>query len=388
MRQRIESTVIILLLLFMCCLWRENVKMTNAIHTLTSGNMILENESSLPSKRAETGAMYSSRRDSNQSGSNLTSPTLGATLAHLSRPLQSPQPTNNSAASEVKGTNRAKPKLVIAGPVRNAQRWLRLLQRTIKDQIMPHFEVVKIILFENDSTDQTKHMLHRWTVSEWKDVLHVITESNLDAAMIREQRLAYARTKIWSAIQNLTDQSFDFVLKMDMDDVNREIANIDQCFHLPTNWGVCCANNLDFYYDLWALRTFDDWVDVDVFYEDDNITNYRHKHISAEENPIHVRSCFGGAAIYRYAPLRDVSNLSTSYEGINANGGKTCEHVPFHENIIRQLPNYAFFIQPKFINTGPTTFKPKVRARLHREANASRNEPKLRLWYSRFDPPR
>lgn len=383
-----ESTVILLLLLFIFCLWRENVRMTNSINLLTSGNMIMENKSSLSSKRTPNRTIDSSQRDSNHSGSSFMSPTFGATLAQLSRPLQSSKPTNSSTSSEIKSNTRTKPKLVIAGPVRNAQRWLRLIKQTIKDQIMPHFEVVKIVLFENDSTDQTKHMLHRWTVSEWKDVLYVITESNLDATMIREQRLAYARTKIWSTIQNLTDQSFDFVLKMDMDDVNREIANIDQCLHLPTNWGVCCANNLDFYYDLWALRTFDDWVDVDVFYEDDNITNYRHKHISAEENPIHVKSCFGGAAMYRYAPLRDVLNLSTSYEGINAYGGKTCEHVSFHENIIRQLPNYAFFIQPKFMNTGPITFKPKVRARLQGEADASRNEPKLRGWYRRFDPPR
>jgi hypothetical protein len=58
-----------------------------------------------------------------------------------------------------------------------------------------------------------------------------------------------------------------------------------------------------------------------------------------------------------------VVNFS-SYKGLNTNGGKTCEHVSFHENIIKQLPNYTFLIQPKFMNVGPKKFKTKVRARL------------------------
>ena len=56
-----------------------------------------------------------------------------------------------------------------------------------------------------------------------------------------------------------------YMLVMDLDGVNSGLLGVETCLDLPVGWGGCCANQHDVYYDIWALRTFDDWVDCDVW---------------------------------------------------------------------------------------------------------------------------
>jgi hypothetical protein len=56
-----------------------------------------------------------------------------------------------------------------------------------------------------------------------------------------------------------------YMLVLDLDGVNSDLRGVETCLDLPSGWGGCCANQPDVYYDVWALRTFDDWVDCDVW---------------------------------------------------------------------------------------------------------------------------
>ena len=58
-----------------------------------------------------------------------------------------------------------------------------------------------------------------------------------------------------------------YVLMLDLDGVNDELTGVATCLDLPIGWAACGANPRDTYYDLWALRTFDDWCPCDIFFD-------------------------------------------------------------------------------------------------------------------------
>lgn len=113
--------------------------------------------------------------------------------------------------------------------------------------------------------------------------------------------------------------------------------------------------------------------------EPDWVTQF--KHISASHPPIRVRSCFGGAALYDFHRLKGL-HLDT-YDGINPETGNAiCEHVPFHDSLKEQIPDFEMYIQPKMLNDGGrsdvTTGFQKLR---EHEINASLSNPELKHYY-------
>jgi hypothetical protein len=112
-------------------------------------------------------------------------------------------------------------------------------------------------------------------------------------------------------------------------------------------WDVVTANQSGRYYDLWALRTFDDWCDHDAL---DNPPNQKisceFKNIPIESGLIPVKSCFGGTGIYKFKHTLDCKYNSYKQNHID----ERCEHVSFHEDMILKH-NAKLFINPKMINS-------------------------------------
>jgi len=154
------------------------------------------------------------------------------------------------------------------------------------------------------------------------------------------------------------------------------------------------------YYDLWDLRTDDDWMPCDWWNtctEEFRATEtQRAKHIPADHPPIPVQSCFGGATMYKYSHLKGLElekyNGTTERWAANHDGWfpspravphEGCEHVPFHLSMREQNRDFSMFIQPRFLNSGPPLD-------LHQQfvVNAARpfweksfSNPNLARWY-------
>ena len=204
-------------------------------------------------------------------------------------------------------------------------------------RVANEFELLRVIVFENDSTDDTLVQLRSMTLGVDVDVI-----SETDVAGSRTVRLAHARNRLWQAVRSM-HQTPDYVLMLDFDGMNNELEGVMTCMDLPSGWGGCRANQRTTYYDLWALRTYDDWVDCDVWYECTENRKRRFRHIDPSAEPIKVRSCFGGAALYDYAQVR----TDATYDG-QANGHDQSEHVVFHERL-----GAPMYIQPKMLNDAP-----------------------------------
>lgn len=302
----------------------------------------------------------------------------------------SPSTTTSTTARTERTASTKKPTLVITGLVKDAQKHLNKLERGIRRVTDNAFQLEHLIFYENDSTDDSVEMLNTWRT--WAKNMTIISEKNVSIPQ-RTDRLAHGRNLVMRELLNLPNiDDIDYLLILDMDEVNYHLSNVAQCLNLPPGFGVCCANQYKVYYDLWALRTFDSWLAFDLWKSPLSlrvVVNDKYRHIPASADPIPVRSCFGGAALYNVSAIKHLP-LDTMYRGTEIDRFDPdkkypgCEHVPFHEELQRNVPNYTLMIQPRFLNDGPSDeYAPIFRARKKRKEEylESWNDPRSKEFY-------
>ncbi len=235
---------------------------------------------------------------------------------------------------------KIKKNIIITGVCRNISKYIfNSIHKFI--YLNYYFQDFKIIIYENDSNDNTLKELYDFKTLFNNINIIVITEKNIKGTLT--QRISYARNKILNYIHD-NELNPDYVINIDMDDILLEFKTdtILYPFYETIEWSMFGANSL-IYYDMWALRTIK-YPDKD-FWEDkklplkERLTYYFKIH--KESCPIPVISCFNGIGIYKYKHIIDCF-----YDGNN-----TCEHITFHKDMINNH-NAKLFIHPKLI-VGP-----------------------------------
>ncbi len=250
-------------------------------------------------------------------------------------------------------------KIVIIGAVRNGERFLPSLFQNIY-KIVSYFQEYKIILYENDSNDQSREILLTFAKKDPLNV-HLLLEKDLDQKYkYRTERLAYIRNKLLDHVL-LHYPKYDYLFNMDMDDVNAT-PQIAETFHqiftyVDELWDVQTIHQTKEYYDIWAFRKrgyleYDCWLQVrkdiskGVSYEvahQNHIAKYQ-KPYTLRRGLIPVISAFGGAAIYKIAKLGG----REKYIGLNEYG-EVCEHVAFHKTLVDEY-GVKIMLNPLWIN--------------------------------------
>jgi glycosyltransferase involved in cell wall biosynthesis len=232
--------------------------------------------------------------------------------------------------------------VVLIGTARNIESHLPKTFDNIKI-ICDCFEKSNVIIYENDSTDKTLQLLQNW--AKERPNAEIITEKNVPG--MRTHRLAHGRNIVMNKALELNPE---YVVVMDLDDVNNLLtkdAFMSSFTYPDVDWAVMTANQSEVYYDLWALRTYDDWMPFDCWActkndTVENCVNSRFKKIDRESPLISVKSAFGGLGIYKTKYL----------DGCKYDGGKDnfelCEHASFHDGILKN--GGKIYINPKMIN--------------------------------------
>lgn len=213
-----------------------------------------------------------------------------------------------------------------------------------------YFKNLKIIIYENDSTDNTLIELKKYESiinNIYNIEIIILTETNIKGKLT--QRVSYARNYILKYIESKKINP-DYIISIDMDDIliDFKCNSILYPFLEKIEWSMFGANS-KIYYDMWALRTLhnpdkDFWIGKKkdnkyIISKSDILKEYFI--IEKDSDPIKVNSCFNGIGIYKY---KDIKNCK--YDGDN-----TCEHVNFHQEMIKK--NKAnLYIYPKLI-VGP-----------------------------------
>ena len=244
--------------------------------------------------------------------------------------------------------------VVITGCCMNVEKYIKN-NLDIIEKIGQQFKEYKVVIYENDSIDNTREIL----IDNKKDNYHYIFENNISIKK-RTERIAYCRNKILDFV-NTNFIHFDYMLMLDLDDIiaSGELSNtIHSCFLYNTDqWDAMFANCSDEYYDIYALRkknylTTCCWNNV-YLARRNGIPHYIayieciQKYIinyPINTKLIPVISAFGGAGLYKIKSIENSKYLGVEESHIDK---QICEHVPFHQSFIDR--GSKLYINPRML---------------------------------------
>jgi len=224
--------------------------------------------------------------------------------------------------------------VAIVGSAKNIQNFVdKSIKKLVK--IGSFFKDYRIVIHENDSRDNTVNRLQQQARKNKK--ITIITEKGVKGN--RTQMLAHSRNALLKKVDDL-DFAPDYYIVMDLDDKSiLSPYTILTCFDdkfINQDWVMCGGNNSGVYYDVWALRC-NGWLTQDYTKMSNKSGVWRN--IPQHSKPVQVTSCFNGIGIYKYDLIR----------GCKYNGDVTCEHVSFHDSIMKKNKGYNMYINPKML---------------------------------------
>lgn len=252
---------------------------------------------------------------------------------------------------------------LIVGLVRNCQHSLKGDVSRISNSIPTLKENRYWLIIESDSSDQTLSELQ--TLTDTHPNFRFISMGVLSERMpIREERIAFCRNVYLNEIKNNPAyHSIDYVVVADLDGINNAITleGFVSCWG-QKNWEVCTANQVNCYYDIFALR-HPIWSPVCPWKQAGFLEKFEKLNkapsaigaavyakmikISPHSEWIEVDSAFGGLAIYKKGVLD-----SGNYNHLDQDGCVCCEHVSLHNEIKKN--GGRIYINPAFINAQNT----------------------------------
>ncbi len=233
--------------------------------------------------------------------------------------------------------------VIFAGCCRSVEPYIKNILEHIEN-CGKKFNDFSVIIYENDSSDKTRQILNE----NKRDNYYYIFEDNILEPK-RTKRIERARNIILNKVREINkDKYYQYLILLDMDEANDKgtfVKTIDNCF-LTDDWDVMTANQVDKYYDLWALRNkdlyYDCWMEVD-----NNKKICDDYNIKYDSNQlIEVDSAFGGTAIYKLSSIPNTCNYNGEYK----NGKEKCEHVDFNKCIKNH--GGKIYINTNFLNDG------------------------------------
>lgn len=239
----------------------------------------------------------------------------------------------------------AESKIAVVSLARNCEQHIASSMNSIYEL---HTKEMKFFVFENDSEDNTKNIIKEH--SKVKSNFYFRVENNKspylqDRSTKRTGALAKYRNKCISWVRK-NCKNFDMVIVLDLDaDLGFSIDGIYNSIswlHNINNAGGIASYSLYArinegeaifaHYDSFASR-MNDWQPTSEDLDQNNAW-FRHLHPYVGSDPFHMRSCFGGLAVYKTEAF-----LSGKY---GSDFGS--EHVKFHKDLYDK--GYKMYLNP------------------------------------------
>ena len=220
--------------------------------------------------------------------------------------------------------NPKKEKILIGGTCKNIEHAIPNMILKI-ESLGKHFKDYRVIIYENNSTDNTPKLLQEWSKKNLK--LTVISEklspeqlrertrghAKKDGAPCRMELIAYGRNQILKQAFRDEFNDFKFFLITDLDfKIGWQVKDVLSCFLLQKEWDCLAANSITLgifssnYYDRYAYRDKQFPLGPELigeeFWNDIKRLPIR---IEPGTNLKKVYSAFGGAALYKKEALKD-----------------------------------------------------------------------------------
>lgn len=248
-------------------------------------------------------------------------------------------------------------KIVVLCLCRNASRYIEKNIASIIDLLNNRCKDYKIVIFENDSSDNTKDILNN--LSENNNKIHVISENfnrphfGSVKDINRTTALAEYRNILKNYVKNnLSDYHFTIVMDTDFKEFSSNgIFNSFGWFKEYEILGAMCGNSFEikdfmnfgspslWNYDCWAFRGtwWHDWqmVKLGEYQNYNPMIWFGMWILPPGSQPIRINSGFGGTCIYKTTFF-----ITGEYDGTD------CEHVSLHYNLYQKNPKFNLMLNP------------------------------------------
>jgi hypothetical protein len=213
--------------------------------------------------------------------------------------------------------------------VRDCEKYISKSFKKVED-VASCFSHSCIIFYENGSSDNSRNILKEYCSNNTNSTLFY--EDYNIKEYPRTVRLARGRNICLNTAKKLNP---DLYIAMDFDDVISKLDKKDiiKSFEINLEWDAIFANQNRIYYDLWALRTYDDWMNYDCWEASGfmstkkAVTNHFRK--VPKNKIVEVISAFGGLGIYKFDSVKNFF-----YYGFKNETG-CCEHVHLHKQMTK-----------------------------------------------------
>jgi len=229
-----------------------------------------------------------------------------------------------------------KKKVCICGLVRQAEKYLSYFLTRV-ESIRSMFETSVVVLYENDSSDNTRSLLKEFQDKKinYKLIFEDLNNKrhSQDKSLSRRADMAYYRNKYFYEFKCLYDlYDFDYLIVLDSDicgGYSYEGILNSLSWMKSDNYRAIGSNSLLYreregikerlYYDAWAYR--------ELGADDRHSTTEINQKIQIHrgQKPYEVNSAFGGLAVYDARFL--ISNKEISYDKTD------CDHVTLHKQL-------------------------------------------------------
>lgn len=240
------------------------------------------------------------------------------------------------------------------------------LQRNISviEKLGSCFKKYGVLIFENNSKDNTKKVLHRWALKNRnvKVFTNDFDESKYNSIAIpkgyskyfsrrRIQRMAdYRNLYLDYLVRNHIKA--DYLVVVDLDVTAIDIEGVVSSFGFEKPWDVMAANSKSLsprlksrYHDSYALVP-DGHANVKQTLSSIKKNQQVWSRLKKNQPPIKVFSAFGGLAIYKWKAIKNVR-----YEVLDNKSGQVevrCEHYSLHRQMI-QNGHQNFYLNPNML---------------------------------------
>lgn len=212
--------------------------------------------------------------------------------------------------------------LIVCSIVRNAQHGLKKNIPVI-DALCRLCKDYRIVVYENDSIDNTKSLLLKWKHKDSHRIHILLNQFNVPNTIPSQQEVKgnpfFSRKRIdkMSSLRNqymeyIDRQKWDadYLLVVDLDVAHLYLENILTSFNLNMEWDAVTAFGYSTsprfkrrYHDTYALTEYGDTMSPQTEIKIKNLAD-KFAGLRKKDKCIRVFSAFGGLAIYRYEAVK------------------------------------------------------------------------------------
>jgi hypothetical protein len=224
------------------------------------------------------------------------------------------------------------------GPVKNCGPYLNKVFQNI-EKMGKLFDDYKIIIYYDESTDNTLDILKRYQLKNNRFLFYV---NKRPVSLFRTHNIANARNFCLNYVKN---NNFPFFIMMDFDEVNAKecCPEIIQKYLKREDWDGLSFNTSPAYYDIWGLSIYPYCFSYNHF--KNNVQNYKviQKYVTdlldKTNDLLPCISAFNGFAIYRTNKF-----LNTYYDGKIRLDLISKENMKAHMNVTKSNIIYKKYV--------------------------------------------